>query len=160
MMDGEMPGKKFDGSWKLGPPRDQDWEQRNLIHNHLLQKNHSQVQPLLQRPSRVNKISFSRTALLPTAEEAILSQTTPRKKLADLQSKFSMSPDSRSASARSAKAVKKRASQGRKRKSSVVREQIQQHQVERHGVNSAAAELLPRPRLKPQSSLQGLRKLV
>lgn len=104
------------------------------------------------RPPRVHKFSFSRS-LMPFQEEEGITSTPPKKLRADLQSKFSMSPDTRSASARSAKAVKRKASQGRVRKTSIVRDKD-------HLLASQVALDTARPKLKPQSSMQGLKKFV
>lgn len=112
-------------------------------------KNQQSLAP--SRPPRVHKFSFSRQ-LMPFQEEEGITSTPPRKLRADLQSKFSMSPDTRSASARSAKAIKKKASQGRVRKTSIVKDQA-------NGLQAVASESI-KPRLKPQSSIHGLKKLV
>jgi hypothetical protein len=103
------------------------------------------------RPPRVHKFSFSRNLMPFQEEEGGFNSTPPRKLRADLQSKFSMSPDTRSASARSAKAIKKKASQGRIRKTSIIKDQGQ--------VDPAVSEA-KKPRLKPQSSINGLKKFV
>jgi hypothetical protein len=118
------------------------------------EKKQEQSQSLApSRPPRVHKFSFSRN-LMPFQEEEGITSTPPEKLRADLQSKFSMSPDTRSASARNAKAVKKKASQGRVRKTSVVRDRDQ-------SLVSQVALLDPvRPKIKSQSSIQGLRKFV
>ena len=129
-------------------------QQARTQHQPQHQQQHQQRLLKIQqsRPPRVQRISLSRTMLLSTEEEEDrLMSTPPRKKRADLQSKFSMSPDTRSATARNAKALKQRASQGRLRKISAVNKE-----------QPKALPVLPeqiRPRLKPQSSLQGLKKI-
>lgn len=102
-------------------------------------------------PPRANKFSFSRN-LMPFQEEDGIISTPPRKKRADLQSKFSMSPDSRSVTARSVKVVKKKASQARIRKISTFRNSLVPP-------NQASPEIV-KQKLKSQSSMQGLKKLV
>lgn len=116
------------------------------------QQDQSQIHQssLAAGPPRANKFSFSRN-LMPFQEEEGITSTPPRKRRADLQSKFSMSPDTRSVTARSAKVIKKKASQARVRKSSTIRESLVPNQVVQETVKQ---------KLKPQSSLQGLRKLV
>jgi hypothetical protein len=133
----------------LHPSKSEKDDQTTVQREEYLHTQHSHyLNP--PRPARVSKVSFSRKVLL-AGEEKGGCATPPRKKRADLQSKFSMSPDSHTASARNAKAIKKKASQGRLRKNSFARDQL--------GLASAVAEQ-SKPRIKPQSSMSGLKKFV